>query len=54
MADDNKPVDTPGDANPDDWQKTLPFPKRWIAYVAIKLIVLAVVIAFFLKWYRLV
>ena len=49
MSDDN-----PGNGKPEDWHQTLPFPRRWIAYVAIKLIVLAVVIAFFLKWYRLV
>jgi hypothetical protein len=29
----------------------LPFPKRWIAYIAIKLVVLAVLVGVALKYY---
>ena len=35
---------------PDNWQRTLPFPRRWIAYVAIKMVVLVAVVLMVLKW----
>jgi hypothetical protein len=36
--------------SPDD---DLPFPRRWIAYIAIKLVVLAVLVGVALKYYGL-
>lgn len=33
------------------WHDDVPFPKRWIAYVVIKVIVLAVAIVLALSWY---
>ncbi|MCB1480115.1 MAG: hypothetical protein KDJ62_14835 [Rhodobiaceae bacterium] len=50
MSDDKKPRDS----KPEDWQKTLPFPRRWIVYAAIKLVVLALVVWMALKWQGLV
>ncbi len=41
MSDDNKP---------EHWQQTLPFPRRWIAYIAIKMVVLVAVVLLVLKW----
>lgn len=32
------------------WHDDLPFPKRWIAYIAIKIVVLAVAILLVLSW----
>ncbi|MCB1483061.1 MAG: hypothetical protein KDJ55_14140 [Rhodobiaceae bacterium] len=38
------------DKKPEDWHDTLPFPRRWIVYAAIKLVVLALVVWLALKW----
>ena len=32
------------DPQPKSWHDNLPFPKRWIAYIAVKIVVLAVVL----------
>lgn len=32
------------------WKKTLPFPRRWLGYVTIKIIMLAVVVYLALRW----
>ena len=32
------------------WHDSLPFPKRWLAYVAIKIVVLALAIWLALRW----
>jgi hypothetical protein len=36
-----------------DWRASLPFPAHWLWYIAAKLIVLALVVAFALHWYGL-
>lgn len=36
------------------WHDNLPFPKRWLCYVAVKIIVLAVVLFAALKWQGLI
>jgi hypothetical protein len=36
-----------------DWRASLPFPAHWLWYIAAKLIVLALVTAFALKYYGL-
>ena len=43
MSDDNK-----------DWRGDLPFPKRWIAYGIIKLVILALAVWLVLGWYGLI
>ncbi|MGI9512371.1 MAG: hypothetical protein ACR2OL_05675 [Anderseniella sp.] len=38
---------------PDDqkpWTDTLPFPRRWLGYVAIKLLVVALAVYLALRW----
>ncbi|MFO1123293.1 MAG: hypothetical protein U1F47_13380 [Hyphomicrobiales bacterium] len=38
---------------PDDkksWHDSLPFPKHWLAYVALKIIVLALAVWLVLRW----
>ena len=35
------------------WLDTLPFPKRWLVYIAIKLCVLALAVLFALNYYGL-
>jgi hypothetical protein len=37
----------------DDTRDNLPFPRRWIAYIAIKLVVLVVLVGVALKYYGL-
>ena len=37
-----------------DWRKSLPFPAHWLAYIAVKLIVLALVVLFALHYYNLI
>ena len=32
------------------WHDSLPFPKRWLAYLAIKIVVLALAIWLALRW----
>lgn len=32
------------------WHDSLPFPKRWLGYIALKLVVLALGIYFALRW----
>lgn len=51
MADDDS---KPDGKRPGDWHDTLPFPRRWIAYVAIKVIVLVFVAWLALRWQGLV
>lgn len=36
------------------WHDNLPFPKRWLYYIAVKIIVLAVVLYTALKWQGLI
>ena len=36
------------------WRKTLPFPTRWLWYLAIKIVVLALAVFVTLKYYGLV
>ena len=36
------------------WRKTLPFPRRWLWYIAIKMVVLALAVFVTLKYYGLV
>jgi hypothetical protein len=36
------------------WRTTLPFPRRWLGYIAIKFIVLALVVYMTLRWYGVV
>ena len=43
MATDNKP-----------WHDSLPFPKRWLVYIALKLIVIAIAVYLALHWKGLV
>ncbi len=41
----------PDNPNPKkSWADDLPFPKRWLYYIAAKIIVLAVIIYVTLKW----
>jgi hypothetical protein len=44
---------TPPDNKPKDWRAALPFPAHWLAYIAIKLVVLALVAFIALKYYGL-
>ena len=37
-----------------DWRKSLPFPAHWLAYIAVKLVVLALVVLFALHYYGLI
>lgn len=37
-----------------NWKKTLPFPHRWLWYLAAKIVVLALVVFVTLKYYGLV
>ncbi len=39
--------------NEPTWKSSLPFPRKWLAYVAIKFIVLAIVIYVALRYYGL-
>lgn len=32
------------------WTESLPFPRRWLGYIAIKLLVLAMVVYLALRW----
>ena len=32
------------------WHDSLPFPKRWLAYIALKIVVLALAIFLALRW----
>ena len=45
---------TPEPKRPEDWHNTLPFPKRWIYYIIIKLVILVLVIYFALHYQGLV
>lgn len=36
------------------WHDNLPFPKRWLYYIAVKIIVLAIVLFTALKWQGLI
>lgn len=36
------------------WHDNLPFPKRWLYYIAVKIIVLAIVLFAALKWQGLI
>ena len=36
------------------WHDSLPFPKRWLAYIALKLIVIAIAVYLALHWKGLV
>lgn len=36
------------------WHDSLPFPKHWLAYVALKIIVLAAAVLLVLRWNGLV
>ena len=38
---------TPGKKS---WADDLPFPKRWLGYIAMKIVVLALVVYIALKW----
>lgn len=40
-------------SNDDDFRNDLPFPKRWLGYIAIKLVVLLVAVAVATKYYGL-
>jgi hypothetical protein len=42
------------DPDPKSWHDNLPFPKRWLYYVAVKIIVLAIVLYTALKWQGLI
>lgn len=37
-----------------DWRKSLPFPRRWLVYIAIKLILIVVAVFVTLRIYGLV
>jgi len=37
--------------NDDDFRKELPFPRHWIAYIAAKIVILAVLVAVATKYY---
>ena len=50
MSDDK----TSHDDKPEDWHDTLPFPRRWLVYVAIKVAVLLLIVWLALKWQGLV
>ena len=36
------------------WISTLPFPRRWLYYIALKLVVLAIVVAIALRIYGVI
>lgn len=36
------------------WHDNLPFPKRWLYYIAVKIVVLAIVLFTALKWKGLI
>jgi hypothetical protein len=42
--------------NPDKnaWHDSLPFPKHWLAYIALKIIVLALAVYVVLRWNGLI
>ena len=42
---------SPLNDEPKDWRASLPFPAHWLLYIAIKLLVLALVTGFALRWY---
>jgi len=41
---------TTPDDKPKSWRDSLPFPRQWSVYVAIKIIVLALAVYVFLHW----
>ena len=43
----------PADGPEKDWRASLPFPAHWLGYIAIKLVVLALVTLFALHYYGL-
>ncbi len=43
----------PPDDREKDWRNSLPFPAHWLAYIALKLLVLALVAYFALNYYGL-
>jgi hypothetical protein len=51
----SEPVDPrdPAQAEP-TWKTTLPFPRRWLAYLVVKVAVLALVLVVTLRYYGLV
>ena len=44
---------SPPDDREKDWRNSLPFPAHWLAYIALKLLVLALVAYFALNYYGL-
>jgi hypothetical protein len=44
----------PDDDKEKDWRQSLPFPAHWLSYIAIKLLVLALVTGFVLHWKGLI
>jgi hypothetical protein len=44
----------PPDDREKDWRASLPFPAHWLSYIAIKLVVLALVTLIALHYYGLV
>ncbi|MCB1507552.1 MAG: hypothetical protein KDI98_01925 [Hyphomicrobiaceae bacterium] len=48
----NQPAGAPDPKT--SWLDDLPFPKRWIAYALIKLVVIALAVYLALVWYGLV
>ena len=41
---------SPPENTPRSWHDSLPFPKRWLGYIALKIVVLALAIWLALRW----
>lgn len=49
-------TDEPKQKKPEqpEWQSSLPFPRRWLVYIAIKLVLLAAAVLLTLRLYGLI
>jgi hypothetical protein len=47
-------IDPPPDNRERNWRDSLPFPAHWLAYIALKLLVLALAAFFALTYYGLI
>lgn len=45
---------TKPDDKPNSWHDSLPFPRQWLVYIAIKLVVIALAVWIVLSWNEVV
>jgi len=53
MTDDPKKSEPQGDEPGHTWHDDTPFPKRWIGYVVLKVLILIIAVVVGLWWYGL-